>query len=99
MATKSAAKADSLPNDKNNNIISEETKLVKNKQQVKTGTDKKPAAAAAASATTDKLKQSSLTESMIIIDPDFASKSNRTESNQSSSESLQDLDVDGDDGI
>lgn len=93
--TKSAAaKADSLPNDKNNNVISEESKLGKNKQQVKT--DKKPAAAAAS--TTDKLKQTSLTESMIIIDPDFASKSNRTESNQSSSESLQDLDVDGDDG-
>lgn len=75
-------------NDNNNNIVSEKPKPdTAKKSESKSGKTK--------SANSDILKTTNLTESMILIDNDSTTgkSSTRTDSNPSSSESLQDLDV------
>lgn len=104
-----AAIIDSFKNDNNNNLINKTNRKstgnsdtgaqqsVVNTKKTKTST-----------VNMSNLKQTNLSDSMILIDSTTsnlddnntisAKNSSRTDSNQSSSESLQDLDVDGDDG-
>lgn len=68
-------------NDSNNNVVQESKQTESNSKQ--------------SNRNKNVLKTTNLTESMILIDNDTGNKSgsNRTDSNPSSSESLQDLDV------